>query len=277
MNEMVQYNNTLNSLQFKGFTAMDYNILMGLCYKVRDKGHAKIVVPFDELKKLTDFQKQSDTLFIKDLERMIDKLMKVSATHITGDIKTYFVLFPTFEIDNKARTLTVRVNKDFAFILNELTDNFTKFELKEFAELESKYAKSLYKNLKQYKKTGWWKPTVEELRMVLDVPESYSNKRVMGDVLKPALKLLDGKFENLKCEPIRAQKKGAPIERYYFTFRAEKQIPGQQTIADYPGVLPGEAPTKGRGKKTNYKIESGPSTPQTKEEWEELERKLIEN
>lgn len=273
MNEIVQYNNTLNSLQFKGFTAMDYNILMGLCYKVRDKGHAKITIAFEELKQLTDFKDQSDTIFIKDLERMIDKLIKVSATHITGDKKTFFVLFPTFEIDRKTRKLTVSVNKDFAFILNELTDNFTQFELKEFAELESKYAKTLYKNLKQYKRSGWWKPTVEELRIVLDVPENYSNKRIMGDVLKPALKLLEDKFEDLKCEPIRAQKRGAPVERYYFTFRAEKQIRGQQSIADYPGVLPGEEEPKSKKKKTNTFNDFEQNT----YDFEELEKKLLDN
>ena len=274
MNAVVEYDNTLNSLQFKGFTAMDYNILMALCYKVKGRGHAKIIIPFDELKQLTDFREQSDSLFIKDLERMIDKLIKVSATHITGDKKTFFVLFPTFEINHKSRKLTVSVNKDFTFILNKLSDQFTQFELKEFAELESKYAKTLYKNLKQFKRTGWWRPSVEELRIALDVPENYSNKRIMGDILKPALKLLEDKFEDLKCEPIRAQKRGAPVERYYFTFRAEKQIPGQQTIADYPGVLPGEDKQKGKEQPAKNSFND---FQQNDYDFDDLEKKLLDN
>lgn len=277
MNEVVRYGNALNTLQFKDFTAMDYNLLMCLCHKLRDKGTQELRFTFKELKELTEFGNHSDKVFAEDLDRMIDKLIKVNATLITGDEKARFILFPTFTTNSVKGTLTVSVNKKFAYILNELTDNFTRFELKEFAELDSKYTKTLYRILKQYKYNGWWKPTVEEFRYVMDIPESFDNKKIMGRVIKPTIELLADKFPDLKCEPIKAQKRGAPVERYYFTFRADKQIPGQQTIADYPGVLPGEAPTKGRKKKTNYKIESGPSTPKTKEEWEELERELIEN
>lgn len=281
MNEIVKYDNTLNTLQFKDFTAMDYNILMCLCHKVRDRGQDILNFDFNELKALTEYGNHSNELFAADLERMAAKLLKVNATHITGDKKSLFVLFPTFTIDSKKATLTVRVNKDFTFILNELTDNFTRFELKEFAELDGKYTKTLYRILKQYKYNGWWKPTVEELALVLDIPQNYDNKKIMARIIKPAIDILQGKFEDLKCEPIRAKKRGAPVERYYFTFRAEKQIPGQQTIADYPGVLPGEEKSKpkpGKRAKNNFNnLEKSPSTPKTKEQWAELEKKLIEN
>lgn len=244
MNEIVKYDNVLNTLQFKDFTAMDYNVLMCLCHKMRDKGSKTLTFTYDELKQLTDFGKHSDKMFTEELRRTIKKLLKVDATHISGSKESYFVLFPTFEIDPKEKTLTVSVNKKFAYILNELTDNFTRFELKEYAELDSKYTKTLYRILKQYKKSGWWKPTVEELRIVLDVPEKYSNKRILGDILNPSLKVLEEKFVDLKCEPIKAQKRGAPIERYYFTWQAENQIKGQKHIADYYGVMPGEKTTK---------------------------------
>lgn len=282
MNEIVKYDNTLNTLQFKDFTAMDYNILMCLCHKVRDRGQDILHFKFSELKALAEYGNHSNELFAADLERMAAKLLKVNATHITGDKKSLFVLFPTFTIDSKKATLTVRVNKDFTFILNELTDNFTRFELKEFAELDSKYSKTLYRILKQYKYNGWWKPTVEELRLVLDVPANLETKFIMRDIIKPTLENLQDKFADLKCEPIRAKKRGAPVERYYFTFQAEKQIPGQQTIADYPGVLPGEKPTKKipakkpRKKSANAfnNFEQKEYTPQ---EMKELEKLLLDN
>lgn len=275
MNEVVKYDNTLNTLQFKDFTAMDYNVLMCLCHKLRDKGGEKLTLSFSELKQLTEFGNHSNESFSFVLERMIDKLIKVSASSITGDIKSFFVLFPTFTIDEKKKTLTVRVNKDFTFILNQLTDNFTRFELKEFAELDSKYSKTLYRMLKQYRYNGWWKPTVEEFKQVMDIPESYSNKIIMRDIIKPIVETLKEKFKDLKCEPIKAAKRGAPVERYYFTFQAEKQIPGQQTIADYPGVLPGEEKAKKKKSKNNF--EQSPSTPKNKKEWADLEEKLLDN
>lgn len=275
MNEIVRYGNALNSLQFKDFTVMDYNLLMCLCHKLRDKGTQELKFTFKELKELTDFGNHSDKVFADDLDRMIDKLIKVNATLITGDEKSRFILFPTFTTNTVKGTLTVSVNKKFAYILNELTDNFTRFELKEFAELDSKYTKTLYRMLKQYKYNGWWKPTVEEFRYVMDIPESFDNKKIMGRVIKPTIEVLSEKFQDLKCEPIKAAKRGAPVERYYFTFHAEKQIPGQQTIADYPGVLPGEEKAKKKKSKNNF--EQSPSTPKNKKEWADLEKKLLDN
>lgn len=275
MNEIVKYNNTLNTLQFKDFTSMDYNVLMCLCHKLRDKGEQELTFTFKELKELTEFGNHSDKLFAENLDRMIDKLIKVNATHITGDEKSRFVLFPTFTTNTVKGTLKVSVNKKFAYILNELTDNFTRFELSEFAQLDGKYAKTLYRILKQYKNNGWWKPTVEEFKVVMDIPEAYTNKIIMRDIIKPTIATLAGKFKDLECEPIKAKKRGAPVEKYYFTWQAEKQIPGQQTIADYPGVLPGE---ENLTKKSKKKSKNNFNNFQQNEyNFAELEEKLLDN
>ena len=276
MNEVVQYSNVLNTLRFSNFAAMDYNIFMALCQRMRDKGPKQVVFKFDELKQLTDFQDQNDNLFVSDLVRMAEKLNKVDAKCITGGKIAIFNLFPTFIIDPKKRVLSVKVNEDFTFVLNELTDNFTNFELKEFVELDSKYAKALYKVLKQYKKSGWWKPTVDELRSALDVPDNYSNKRIIGDILKPALKVLEDKFEDLKCEPIRAKKRGAPVERYYFTWQAENQLKGQTNINDAAKEMSKYKANKQK-KNTFTNIEAVPGNPKTKDEWAEFEKLINDN
>lgn len=276
--ELVTYDNTLNTLQFKGFRPMDYNVLMVLCHKLGEKGTKRLVFSFDELKELIAFENQSDQLFAKDLDRMVKQLLEVNATHINGNVKTYFVLFPTFKIDDKKKTLTVSVNPEFTYILNELSSNFTQFELREFVELDSKYTKSLYRIFKQYKYSGWWNPTVEQLRTVLDIPENYTNKRIMGDVLKPALKVLEQKFEDLKCEPIKAKKKGAPIEKYYFTWRALGQTKGQTNIVDADRELSKQKDKRKKAPKNKFNnIESSPSYPKTHEEWDTFEKSMIDN
>lgn len=279
MNEIVKYNNTLNTLQFKDFTAMDYNVLMCLCHKLRDKGEKELTFTFKELKELTEFGNHSDKLFADDLDRMIDKLIKVNATHITGDEKSRFVLFPTFTTNTAKGILKVSVNKKFAYILNELTDNFTRFELSEFAQLDGKYAKTLYRILKQYKLSGWWKPTVEEFKIVMDIPESYSNKIIMRDIIKPTITTLSTKFNDLKCEPIKAKAKGAPIIQYYFTWQAEKQIAGQTNLNDAAEELNKFRESKKKAQKKNKftNLEESPSTPKNKKEWADLEEKLLDN
>lgn len=49
------------------------------------------------------------------------------------------------------------MNSRFSFLLNDLTSQFTRFELAEFTALRSSYDKECYRRLKQYRKTGVWK------------------------------------------------------------------------------------------------------------------------
>lgn len=91
----------------------------------------------------------------------------------------------------------VAVNPRFSFLLNDLTSQFTRFELAEFTALKSSYAKETYRRLKQYRQTGVWKVSIEDFRRLLDVPESYQtcdlNKRVLKpiqDELGPLLNLV---------------------------------------------------------------------------------------
>ena len=99
----------------------------------------------------------------------------------------------------------------------------------------------------------------------------------MGDILKPTLMILADKFDNLKCEPIKAKRRGAPVERYYFTFTAEKQIAGQTNFNDAEKELNEYNANKKKVKNKSNNIETSPSTPKTKEEWDDLEKKLLDN
>ena len=232
-NEIVKYGNYLNALEFKGFTAADFDFLMYLCAAMKDQDETLITFSLNEIKKATGYDMHVSTLeFAEILKKMNKKLVQITAEVKDGSKTIMFVLFPTFTIDEKTNTLQVRVNPDFKYLLNELTKNFTLFELQEFVELNSKYSKTLYRLLKQFKTTGEYFVNLEELRKLLGCPESYQNKYFMERVIVPAVQELQQDFPLLKCEPIRANKRGRPITGYHFTFRPEgtDQIPGQLTL-----------------------------------------------
>ena len=177
MNEIVKYDNYMNGLKFTGFTTTDFNFLMALCSRVRDMGTNEITFSFEELRSITNYKKSNSVKqFIKDLERMNEKLMKVTCKLRTETKIIMFVLFPTFEIDIEKQELTVAVNEKFKFILNELIKNFTRFDLNEFVQLDSKYSKTLYRLLKQFKTTGVFEIKLEDFRKRVDCPVSYSTK-----------------------------------------------------------------------------------------------------
>lgn len=145
---------------------------------------------------------------------------------VTTDVKIekkhlQFVLFPTFVTDEEEDTLTVSVNQDFAFVLNDLQQNFTRFELEEFVSLDSKYAKTLYRLIKQYKSTGEYRVSVTEFRDLMGCPPSYTNYVFLRDVVQPSVKKLQVFFPLLKCTVLHAHKKGAPVSGYMFTFQSE--------------------------------------------------------
>ncbi len=236
MNEIVKYDNYMNSLRFTGFTVTDFNFLMALCSRMRDKDITEITIPFEELRLKTAYTRTSIQKFRADLERMNEKLMRVTCKLRTETKTIMFVLFPTFEIDMEKQELTVVVNEKFKFILNELVKNFTRFDLKEFIKLDSKYSKSLYRLLKQFKSTGILEISLNEFRGKMDIPSTYTNRDVMSKVINPTLEELQNYFQNLQCTVKYEHKRGKPVSGYIFTFTPE-QLPktaSKELPADEP-------------------------------------------
>src|SRR5690606_21067257 len=64
-------------------------------------------------------------------------------------------------------------NEKFKFILNNIGDNFTKFELMEFTTLYNSYSNTAYRLLKQFKQSGYYIVQIDEFVRILDIPKSY--------------------------------------------------------------------------------------------------------
>ncbi len=279
MNEIVKYDNYMNNLKFTGFTATDFNFLMLLCSKMRDKDTTEMTISFEELRLKTGYTQHPIKQFVSDLERMNDKLMKITCKLKTETRIIMFVLFPTFDINLENQTLTVCVNEKFKFILNELIKNFTRFDLNEFVKLDSKYSKSLYRLLKQFKSTGKLQISLEDFRRRMDILASYTNKDVMSKVINPSLKELQDYFTNLDCTVQYANKRGKPVTGYLFTFQPEERV----QPAPQPVVQQQKKPVT---KKTSKPQEKKKSTNKfcnfeqhhySKEDMELLERALLRN
>ena len=273
MNEIVKYNNYMNALDFKGFTAADFDFFMYLCATMKDKGTEEMTFTAAELKECAGYSRNVTLEEFKQiLDRMNEKLLSMKAHLETDTELVRFVLFPTFRINKESGMLTVRVNKDFQFLLNELTKNFTQFELAEFTELNSKYSKTLYRLLKQFRSTGEYHVRVDDLRMLLGCPTSYNNKQLMQWVISPAVAELQKDFPTLSVETIRARTKGRPVTGYHFTFEVDGQIPGQSTLDEAQAEMDKYKATKtGSGRKKN----SFTDFSQRKYDYDDLERRLI--
>jgi plasmid replication initiation protein len=203
-NEIVKFSNQFNNVALKKFDAVHLDVLMAIASRVREKGTATVEFSFEELRGLMRLRKNLTN------KQLADKIVQTNARLLalnymfedSGKI-IQFALFTVFETDPANQTLEVSVNERFAFLLNDLTSQFTRFELAEFADLKSKYAKEFYRRAKQYRSSGIWKVSRDEFCRLLNVTDSAkSTANLNRVVLKPIIE---------ECGPLL----GLKIERQY--------------------------------------------------------------
>ena len=225
---IVKYHNDMNEITFQKFGQVDFDFFMVLCSQLRDSGSSEVVISFSDFKKLSGYSsKTSGDRFISELQSMNYKQLLSTGKIRRGRKIEQFVLFTKFIIDPDEKTITAKVNEDYRYILNEVTKNFTRFELEEFVGLDGKYTKTLYRLLKQFRTTGLYRVTLEEFRRVMSVPASYSNMKIGQKILNPSVNALKPYFEGLNCKVLYEAKRGRPVKGYEFTFIPEtvpKQI-----------------------------------------------------
>ena len=119
------------------------------------------------------------------------------------------------------QTVSIKVNEDFAFLLNNLVKRFTQFELKEFINLKSNYSKEIYRRLKQFKSTGFWKIKMDNFKELMNIPPKYRMSDIDKYVLKISKNELENYFDNFKIIKL---KKGRKIEALEFRFSTDKKM-----------------------------------------------------
>lgn len=223
--ETVVYHNEMNLVPLRNFTPVEIDLLFAMCNKLKEQADDVIRIDFKDLKQLSNYDANTRNIkrFINDLQRVYDKMLTITYKLETSTKIKRFVLFHTYEIDKEQRYIEISTNPNLKYLLNNITSNFTKFELEEFSKLKSSYSKNMYRLLKQYKHTGFFKIKIEDFRDRLDIPDSYRMTNITQKVLKPIISELDGIFSNLQINKIKASK-GRKIAYIEFVFEAESRI-----------------------------------------------------
>ncbi len=272
--EIAKYNNKLNEVTFQGFTDRDFNLFISIIARVSGKGTQKeIKLDYATLKRLAGFENKhitnkEFTVLLKEMNR---KLMSCICSLQDGSEEVDFVLFPEFRRDAEKGILTVKVSERLGYVINDF-NTFTSLELKRFVRIESKYTKTLYRKLRQFRSTGEYIVSADRFREEFLIPESYKQSDIQKRVIAPSIEELRKEFKGLKCIPHHAPKRGAPIDRYTFKFQATDQIPGQTTVNDYLESLNNFK--KPRAKKNTF---NNFEQKYTSAEIKELEEKLLDN
>lgn len=231
MNEVVKYHNDFsNKIILKNFTANELNFLMAICSKMKNQETNEVVFDFSQLKELVKWDNNNNKLFIESLENTNRKLIALNFRFEDEKKIIQFVLFPTFEIDKEQKTLTVSVNEKFAYLLNGLSSNFTRFELENFTTLQSKYSKILYKELMKFKSTGYLIMTIDDFRNKLDIPLKYRMTHINEKVLTPAKEELSKILKKFEIKKIKKGKNISHIELSFTPIKDNEKIKEAETI-----------------------------------------------
>ena len=266
MNEIVKYSNNINQAALTGLKAGGMDLFMLLCARAKDRGTELLTCEYAEIKKAIGLSDHNNryvsTQFGKACD-VINTLRFKTMNETTGSCKMV-ILFPTCENNPENETVIIRVNPDAIALLNEINRNFTRFELQEFVKLESKYSKSLYRLLKQYRSTGNFGVDAEKFRELMDCSPKYTNGEFMRKSVTPAVKELAACFPGLTVEAVRGSGRGRPIKEYRFTFQPEART---DPAAD-------QKPKRTTRRKNSFN--NFTERQRTDADWDELERLALD-
>lgn len=252
-NQVLIYHNDFNFLILAGLKKNELSCFMSICYKVMGKGTDTVTFTFEELAKISDFKRNINTeefekLILETNAKLQTKVYSFKEVLDSGKIKTtQFVLFTTFTTNPDAKTVTVEVHRNFVKLLNTFNENFTEVDLKKFVTLKSKYSQLIYKELMQYKSSGYRIIKIDELVEKLNIPSSYYTINEKGEItyrinilssrildkvkeeLAEKLEDFNYEFKSLNREKKKGRKKFTHIE---FTFKPIKESIQNKDIQD---------------------------------------------
>ena len=225
-NEIVKYHSELNTIPLRKFTPVEMNLFFSIVSRMREKGDKTVRFTFDQLKDLSNYKATANNRFIDDLQNTYEKILSLrfGSRSESGLNRSMFVMFTEFEIVGNADEpyVDIRIYEKALPLLNNL-DSWTRYSLQQFNELQSSYAKTMFRLLKQFRTKGFAYFSKEDFHELLDIPKSYWNNQANVDnrVIKPIQQELTAIFKGLTIKKKYGKGRGKPVIGYQFTFKPE--------------------------------------------------------
>lgn len=201
---IVKYNNDLNQMPLPKFKGRQYDLFFSIISMIKEKHDdtpalkrffdpekRQIIVPY---KKFLDICRayewnRSFTEVHNEIKNFMELLLEYKISYETKNSYYTFVCFEEAEYKYDTQAIHITFQKRFYDMVVDYSLGFTRFELAEFISLSSKYAKTLYRLLKQYRNTGFMRMEWQEFVRIMDIP--YTRQTDIDQfILKPAMKEL---------------------------------------------------------------------------------------
>ncbi len=240
-NAYTTYHNNANKVNLGKLSEREANLLFAIFQKLKDQGNTLIRFEPQDLKQMIMVKSNlTNRQLLQILKNLLDNIgganFWIIREHVeNGEIyedHTSYMLFKQFEIRIHKPTQTieyldVQLNDSYQYLLNNLGmgGQYTSFKLLEFQRVRGKYAKTLYRLLKQYKSTGILSVEWGQFRELLDIPKDYKMENIDQKVLTPSLKELRKiyPFEHLSYKKERRSHDKRKVTHIDFYFEQLQQ------------------------------------------------------
>ncbi|TPH56871.1 replication initiation protein [Helicobacter pylori] len=240
----ITYHNNANKVNLGKLSEREANLLFAIFQRLKDQGNTLIRFEPQDLKRMIMVKSNlTNRQLLQVLKNLLDNISGANFWIIREHVEngevyedhTSYMLFKQFEIRIHKPTQTieyldVQLNDSYQYLLNNLGmgGQYTSFKLLEFQRVRGKYAKTLYRLLKQYKSTGILSVEWTQFRELLDIPKDYDMRSIDNFVLKIALKELRKiyPFEHLSYKKERKSHDKRKVTHIDFYF---EQLPQDET------------------------------------------------
>ncbi|EOW6338801.1 MULTISPECIES: replication initiation protein [Enterococcus] len=223
-NEIVKYHSELNTIPLRKFSPVEMNLFFSIVSRMRDRGDKTVRFTFEQLKDLSNYKATANVRFIDDLKDTYEKILSLRFGRRSESGLSYemFVMFTEFKIDGDADVpyVDIRIYEKALPLLNSL-DEWTRYSLQQFNELQSSYSKTMFRLLKQFRTKGFVYFSKEDFHELLDIPESYKQADIDKRVINPIRQELTAIFNGLSIKKRYRKGRGKPVAGYQFTFKPE--------------------------------------------------------
>lgn len=223
-NEIVKYHHELNTIPLRKFSPVEMNLFFSIISRLRDKGNQTVRFSFEQLKDLSDYKATANARFVDDLKSTYEKILSLrfGRRSESGLSVEMFVMFTRFKINGDVDEpyVDIQLFEDALPLLNGL-DEWVRYSLQQFNDLQSSYSKTMFRLLKQFRTTGYAFFSKEDFNELLDIPKSYRESDINKKVLKPIKEELTPLFSGLTIKKKYGKGRGKPVVGYQFSFKAE--------------------------------------------------------
>ncbi|WP_131159349.1 replication initiation protein [Helicobacter pylori] len=236
------YHNNANKVNLGKLSEREANLLFAIFQRLKDQGNTLIRFEPQDLKRMLGIKISYDNL-TRTARSMWNKIKTADFWEVRDIIvngrecvsEKNYMLFQVCEIVSDKETreflyMDIQLNTGYNYLLNNLGmgGQYTSFKLLEFQRVRGKYAKTLYRLLKQYKSTGILSVEWSQFRELLDIPKDYEMRNIDQKVLTPSLKELRKiyPFEHLSYKKERKSHDKRKVTHIDFYF---EQLPKGET------------------------------------------------